>query len=103
MRMGPPPTIVVRHQRENPKKCTILPLRGRPDLTFHEYPLKTEIDLAGYVRLAVDGPPLSAADQDQGILLLDGSWRWADTMTRHFEHVTPRSLAGWRTAYPRVS
>lgn len=101
--MGPPPTIVVRHQRENPKKCTILPLQGRPDLTFYEYPLKAEIDLAGYVRLAVDGPPLSAADRDQGILLLDASWRWADTMTRHFEQVPPRSLAGWRTAYPRVS
>jgi pre-rRNA-processing protein TSR3 len=98
-----PPTIVVRHQRENPKKCSILPLKGRPDLVFHSYPLKQPIDLTGYVRLAVDGPRLSADDRDRGILLLDASWRWADAMTRDFAHVEPRSLAGWRTAYPRVS
>jgi pre-rRNA-processing protein TSR3 len=102
-RMDYPPTIVVRHQRENPKKCSILPLQGRPDLVFHAYPLRLPIDLHGYVRLAVDGPPLSAADQACGILLLDASWRWADAMTRAFTQVPPRSLAGWRTAYPRVS
>src|SRR5205814_9684936 len=38
-----------------------------------------------------------------GLLLLDGSWRRADAMVRRFEHVAPRSLHGWRTAYPRVS
>ncbi len=59
--------------------------------------------LEGYLRLAADGPPLSAADRDCGILLLDGSWRWADSMTAAFAHVPPRSLSGYRTAYPRVS
>ena len=29
--------------------------------------------------------------------------RWAAAMTRDFEDVPPRSLRGWRTAYPRVS
>src|SRR6202007_3337296 len=38
-----------------------------------------------------------------GVLLLDGSWRWAEAMTRDFADVPPRSLSGWRTAYPRVS
>jgi pre-rRNA-processing protein TSR3 len=37
------------------------------------------------------------------VLLLDGSWRWADAMTRAFVNVPPRSLNGWKTAYPRVS
>ena len=83
----------IRHQRENPKKCSILPLRGRPDLVFHNYPMKQPPELTGYVRLAVDGPPLSAADAGQGLLLLDASWRWAEAMTRDFAHVPPRSLA----------
>src|SRR5262249_26364552 len=59
--------------------------------------------LEGYIRLAAEGPELTAADAGCGILLLDGSWKWAGVMTREFEHVPPRSLHGYRTAYPRVS
>ena len=99
-----PPTIVVRHTKENPKKCSILPLKGRSDVVFFNYPLTGALpDLANYVRLAADGPPLSMDDRDRGILLLDGSWRSAGSMTREFLHVTPRSLSGYVTAYPRVS
>jgi pre-rRNA-processing protein TSR3 len=46
---------------------------------------------------------LSDVDQDCGLLLLDGSWRSASKMNAAFEKVPPRSLAGWKTAYPRVS
>ena len=46
---------------------------------------------------------LSVADRDCGILLLDGSWRSSDKMVTHFQAVAPRSLHGWKTAYPRVS
>jgi pre-rRNA-processing protein TSR3 len=98
-----PPTIIVRHSHENPRKCTILPLRGRPDIVLLGYPVKEMPDLHGYVRLAAEGPELSSADVASGLLLLDGSWRWAGAMTRDFEHIQPRSLKGWRTAYPRVS
>jgi pre-rRNA-processing protein TSR3 len=98
-----PPTVIVRHPKENPRKCSILPLRGRPDLLFLTYPVKDPPPLDGYVRLAADGTELSAADADKGLLLLDGSWRWADAMTRTFLAVPPRSLHGWTTAYPRVS
>ena len=98
-----PPTVIVRHPKENPRKCSVLPLRGRPDLIFLSYPVRQRPDLTGYVRLAAEGPELSAADAGAGVLLLDGSWRWAGTMTRDFADVPPRSLHGWHTAYPRVS
>jgi pre-rRNA-processing protein TSR3 len=98
-----PPTIIVRHPHENPRKCSVLPLRGRPDLIFLQHPVKERPPLDGYVRLAAEGPELSAADAGCGLLLLDGSWRWAEVMTRGFLDVPPRSLHGWRTAYPRVS
>src|SRR5262245_42095053 len=100
---SPPPTIIVRHPKENPRKCSILPLRGRADMVFLSYPVAEPPDLSGYIRLAAEGPPLSAEDAGKGILLLDGSWRWAGSMERAFEAVPPRSLAGWKTAYPRVS
>ncbi len=103
MTATPPPTVIVRHPKENPRKCSVLPLRGRPDVVFLGYPMRDRPDLSGYVRLAAEGPPLTAADAAAGILLLDGSWRWAGAMERAFADVPPRSLAGWKTAYPRVS
>src|SRR5207237_6867636 len=75
----------------------------RPDLVFLNYPVAERPLLEGHVRLAAEGPPLSAADADRGLLLLDGSWRWAASMTRDFADVPPRSLSGYRTAYPRAS
>jgi pre-rRNA-processing protein TSR3 len=98
-----PPTVIVRHSHESPRKCSVLPLRGRPDVVLLNYPVASRPDLTGYVRLSADGPPLSSADADAGLLLLDGSWRWAASMMRDFLDVPPRSLSGYRTAYPRVS
>src|SRR5262245_31872514 len=98
-----PQTLIVRHPRENSRKCSIWPLRSRSDFVMLRYPVKRRPDMRGYVRLAAEGPELSAADADQGLLLLDGSWHWAETMTRDFLDVPPRSLHGYRTAYPRVS
>jgi pre-rRNA-processing protein TSR3 len=98
-----PITLIVRHPRENPRKCSVLPLKGRPDLLFLAYPMQQRPALEGYVRLAAEGPPLSAEDADRGLLLLDGSWRWAGEMTQAFRDVPPRSLQDYRTAYPRVS
>ena len=98
-----PATVIVRHPKENPRKCSILPLRDRKDIVLLKHPVLERPELAGYVRLAAEGPELSAADRDAGVLLLDGSWRWAAAMTRDFIDVPPRSLYGWRTAYPRAS
>jgi len=98
-----PITIIVRHPRENPKKCSILPLNGRSDLRIIGYPALDLPPLDNYIRLAADGPELSTADRERGILLLDGSWRSAGRMIADFAEVSPRSLHGWKTAYPRVS
>ncbi len=96
-------TIIVRHPKENPKKCSVLPLRGRADLEFLAYPVKRPLDLTNYVRLAAEGPALSPEDRQRGLLLLDGSWRWAGAMSKAFAEVPARSLQGFQTAYPRVS
>jgi pre-rRNA-processing protein TSR3 len=98
-----PPTVIVRHSHESPKKCSVFPLRGRPGLVFLPYPVRQRPPLDGYIRLAAEGPELSREDAAAGVLLLDGSWRWAAAMTRDFLDVPPRSLHGWRTAYPRAS
>src|SRR5262245_18954984 len=97
------PTVIVRDTHESPRKCSVLPLRGLGDLVFHTYPVRQRPGLTGYVRLAAEGPPLTAADAGRGLLLLDASWRWAAAMTKDFVDGPARSLSGWKTAYPRVS
>jgi pre-rRNA-processing protein TSR3 len=101
--MTVPPTIIVRHPAENPKKCSVLPLKGHPALRFVVFPPMRPLDLTGYVRLAAEGPKLSSADAEMGLLLLDASWNRAGKMARAFADVPPRSLVGIRTAYPRAS
>ena len=100
---NPPVTVIVRSRKENPRKCTIVPLKGRDGLLIVTHPAKRVLPLEGYIRLSADGPALSADDTAAGILLLDGSWRRADAMETAYAQVPPRSLQGWKTAYPRVS
>jgi pre-rRNA-processing protein TSR3 len=98
-----PKTVLIIHPKEKRVKCSLEPLRGRADLCFVDFSPMQPVELPGYVRLSVEGPPLSDADAKCGILLIDGSWRHAERMHEHFAAVPPRSLAGFRTAYPRVS
>jgi pre-rRNA-processing protein TSR3 len=98
-----PPTIILRSPRENPRKCSVLPLKGRSDFLFFRYPVKEVPALTNYIRLAAEGDELSARDRDKGIFLIDASWRWAGAIGRDFLHVPARALHGYKTAYPRVS
>ncbi|GIW79980.1 MAG: hypothetical protein KatS3mg105_1787 [Gemmatales bacterium] len=98
-----PPTVIIRDPRENPRKCTILPLKGHEDLIIVNYPLTRPLELSGYIQLAAEGPELQPDDARFGLLLLDGSWNRARKMMRAFEHIPKRTLRGYRTAYPRAS
>ena len=98
-----PPTVLMIHPKEKRTKCSLEPLRGRPDLLFVDFSPKRAMELPGYVRLSVEGPPLVEPDAACGILLIDGSWRHAARMHELFAHLPARSLVGFRTAYPRVS
>ena len=51
--------------------------RGRDGFVFWTFPDRGPEPLAGYVRLAMEGPVISPADADRGLLLLDGTWRLA--------------------------
>lgn len=97
-----PPTLVVVHRKERRSKCTVLPLRGRPDFQFYRDRLPA-VDLTNYVRLGFHGPMLSQDDAACGLLVIDGTWRWAAELERQLESIPVRSLPPLRTAYPRTS
>jgi pre-rRNA-processing protein TSR3 len=100
-----PPTFILRHQRENLKKCSLRGLEKRADCRFFTYPTSVLPDTAGYLLLAVEAPPLLPSDSGQGLFLLDATWRYAAKMLQFVESkvaIERRSIPkGFRTAYPR--
>lgn len=99
-----PRSVVLRHVRENLKKCSLRGLEARGDILFLTYPGALLPDLQGYILLTLDAPPLVAED-NKGIILVDATWRYAERMLKTFDPVPgihKRSLpSGFRTAYPR--
>ncbi len=98
-----PKTIIIRHRRENLKKCSLSSLETRSDMLFCTYPNPQLPPLSSYIVLKVGAPPLSKDDQNYGILLLDATWRLAQKMEKETAlPIEERSLPShFRTAYPR--
>lgn len=100
-----PPTIILRHRKENLKKCSLRGLEKRPDFDFYPYPIVKLPDLKGYILLSVEAPPLTVEDANKGLLILDGTWRYAAKMMQCVDStilLEKRSLPiGYKTAYPR--
>lgn len=95
--------FILRHRRENLKKCSLRGLEGRPGLSFYTYPIDLLPDVSHCLLLKVGAPPLTTADAGRDLLLIDGTWRLAAIMEKQLPHpLEERSLPeGWRTAYPR--
>ncbi len=76
------PTVILRHRRENLKKCSLRSLEGRPGFAFYTYPVDPLPDLTGYLLLKVGAPPLTEKDAGCGIFLIDATWRLAQIMEK---------------------
>lgn len=100
-----PPTTVIRHRKENLKKCSLRGLEKRNDFLFFTFPKDDLPIFENYVMLAMDGPVLSEEDRDRGLLIIDGTWRYAAQMVKAVDHsqkIIRRTLPShFRTAYPR--
>ena len=100
-----PPTIILRHRKENLKKCSLRGLESRADIAFYTYPKACLPPLENYFMLSFDGPLLSDADREMGIFLIDGTWKYAELMERQIP--SPRLFQTrilpphFQTAYPR--
>ena len=98
------PVLIVIRRGEDPRKCSVRPLRGTPGIEFLPYPLRQVRDFSNHLLLTPGAPPLTPADLGRPLLLLDASWRHADRMKRAIGAVEPRSIPpNWLTAYPRQS
>lgn len=102
------PTIILRHRKENLKKCSLRGLEHHPDLLFYTYPTHSLPSLNNYVTLYLTPDTtqeLCKEDAQHGLFLLDSTWHYEATMHQAVKKEHPliyRSLPhGFRTAYPR--
>ncbi|MCA8957452.1 MAG: hypothetical protein KDC87_15360 [Planctomycetes bacterium] len=97
--------VVIRHQKERIGKCSLRHLHGRPGFTFLKCNKAFAFDATGHLELAVDAPPLTAADRGPPLLLLDSTWRHLDALRSRIDGQTIRRSIPGRvvTAYPRTS
>jgi pre-rRNA-processing protein TSR3 len=98
-------TLIIRHKRENLKKCSLRGLEGKSGIDFLSYPHTQMPDLDSVILLTMDAPPLTSEDGMHSLLVLDATWKLAQKMESTLgllDHPLRRSLPiGFRTAYPR--
>jgi pre-rRNA-processing protein TSR3 len=100
-----PRTVIIRHRKENLKKCSLHGLERRPDFCFYSYPMNSLPVVPHYILLTIEAPSLKREDAPSGLLLLDATWRYAEKMQKQYEEIPgliQRSIPShFRTAYPR--
>lgn len=94
---------LVMSGKESPHKCTLTALLHDPRFLVTRFDPFHPTRVEGGVLLHPGGPALAAADLASGLVLVDGSWRYAERMVRGLEgNFVPRSLPGGLvSAYPR--
>lgn len=97
--------VVIRHPRENLKKCSLRHLHGRPNFEFLAASDGFSFDASGFTLLEIGAPEMSPADADRPVLLLDSTWHLLPRIrNKVFGNFVSRSLPpSIKTAYPRVS
>jgi pre-rRNA-processing protein TSR3 len=97
------PTIILRHRKENLKKCSLRGLEKRKDIIFYTYPKDSLPDMSNYVLLKMDAPELSEKDSEKGLFLIDSTWMYLSKILKIVpNNMERRSLPKkFMTAYPR--
>ena len=97
-----PLASILRHAEENLVKCTLEPLRQRPELDFIEATGEVTLDGTGMLLLEIGAPPITLADAGCRLILLDGSWKQvAELRARVTGQPLGRSLPPVTSSYPR--
>lgn len=97
------PTIILRHRKENLKKCSLRGLEKRKDFLFLTYPTQSLPNLTDYFLLDMHGEELTEKDSDKNIFLIDSTWKYLEKILKIVpKDVTRRKTPkGYKTAYPR--
>jgi pre-rRNA-processing protein TSR3 len=103
-------TIILRHRKENLKKCSLRGLETREDFEFFSYPNDlasfNKQDLTGFIYLTMNADTELSSDDSsaKGLFLIDATWKYAKIMESQIDlsKVICRKLPShFKTAYPR--
>lgn len=98
--------LIIRHRKENLRKCSLRGLEMKTNFAWLTYPSQEQhlMNLNGYIVLDLQGAPLTEKERGP-LVLLDATWRYAARMWDNLpflHHLPRRSIPeGWKTAYPR--
>ena len=100
--------IILRHKKENLKKCSLRGLEERDDLNFYKYPQDLENCLnidEQIIVLKMGCEELSSKDSET-LFLIDATWKYSENILTQIEknnkNIIYRSIPkGFITAYPR--
>lgn len=99
--------ILLRLNKESPKKCSLTPLRERSEwpIRWIHCSLGDEVEVGEVTLLHPEGEPLGPSDAQRPLLLIDSSWRDLPRVLRGVSgRLHKRCLPkGLTTAYPRKS
>ncbi len=99
--------VLLRLNKESPRKCSLTPLRQRSDLQLRwiHCAIGDIVEVGEVTLLHPEGEPLSQADAGRPLLLVDSSWRDLPRVLRSVHgRLHRRALpAGLTSAYPRRS
>lgn len=105
-----PDIIILRHRKENLKKCSLRHVEQNEShrFLFYTYPddcIKKRLQLPQKSGLLhIGGKELDSSMKDP-LVLLDGTWRYSDVMYTMVPEIRALPLyslpSDWRTAYPR--
>lgn len=99
------PVTIIRHAKERASKCSLEPLKGRPEIVFLNASSSLKFDCTNFILLTVDAAELSSTDVSLPLLLLDSTWRLLPQLEACLDgQPLKRSLpTHFKTAYPRIS
>jgi len=96
--------LILRDSRECAKKCSLMPLRGKPSIEFVRYDAARRVSVGARILLHPEGTLLTRADLGQDLLVIDCAWRRVDALLATVDgELSLRRLPVLRTAYPRTS
>lgn len=99
--------LILRDPRESASKCSLTPLRGKPEIRFVSYHRERQLEAGGRIFLDPGGELLQPSDWElapAGLLLIDCSWRRVGKLLRTVQgELLPRRLPELQSAYPRKS
>lgn len=97
--------IILRHPKERKSKCSVEPVRHRPDIHLLQWHPSLSLDASNCIQLHPEAPLLQPADcPEKPFLLLDSTWRLVPSLLGAVcGDPLLRSLPPVLTAYPRHS